>query len=1287
MNRRVSSLLTCILALPLSHRAAVAAESLFASERTGNVSGPENTAYELGTVFRASMSGAVTHLRVYAVATETGLHTARLWNNTAGTVVSGPHAWSYGGVTGWITLDIPDVPILADTDYTVVVSTGGTNGSGNKPYPFRAGDLAVAGGNGQNLTHPANAGVFTTTVGTRPVSTFNSANYYRDVVFSATPPEPPVEAPVRINEFVAENNGGLRDEDGDASDWIELYNPRGTAVDLTGYQLTDGTATWVFSAAEIGAQSFVVVFASGKNRTAPSWHTNFKLEQAGECLALKDAGGTVISESAAAYPNQRENVAWGRGTAGNTGYLPVPTPGNFNGTAYEGFIPDTNFSVRRGIFTDPFTVALTTAMPDAEIRYTLNGSIPSESSLLYATPLAISSTTTLRARAFKPNWLPTNTDTNTYLFPGDVITQTSAGAQAYGWPSGPVNGLTLRYGTNSPAASLYTPAQKTAALTQVPSVSIVTDQADLTGPATGVYVNAESPDFERPGSLELINPDGTTGFQIDCGLRMRGGQSRGDAFPKKSFNFFFRNAYGAGKLSFPLFGPDGAREFDTLSLHCEHGYAYADPYGIQYRLDFTNLRDVFCRDLWGAAGYQTTRSRPYHLYVNGQYWGLYETQERAGEDHGATYFGGSAEEYDLVVATGLPERETAVGAGTIAAWQALWSGARAVNASPTNANYFALLGRNEDGTPHATLPVLLDPRELVGFMLLHYYTGHADAPLSVSFNYERPNNFRCLRRRGATEPWHFFVHDAESSTRAGEWDANRVSDNLALLTSPNRNNILYSNPEWIHEDLLANAEYRIAFADETQRLLLNDGAFTATRGLALWNARAALINEAVIGESIRWAQSSQENQANWNAEVNDVRNNFFPVRSATVLGQLRARGLFPSVEAPVFSQRGGQVSVDFQLSLTAAAGGTIYVTTDGSDPRAIGGTPSVPAYAGPVTISGPLRVRARYLSSSGEWSALDEVFFTTLSPATAANLALTKIHYHPLPPSAAESAAGFTDSNDFEYLEFRNTTGAAIDLRSVQVNAGVAFTFPAMTLAAGARVVIAENSAAFAMRYGTVLPLAGAFTGNLSNGGETVRVVDAAGSEIALVTYDDAAPWPGSADGAGPCLILRDPALNPALSASWRASYVTGGKPGEEDAFTLTDWRAEHFSLEELSDPEKESTLWGNSANPDNDDAANLIEYALGSTSPRDAASGPQITSTFFTEGGQTFLRATYPLREGTSGLTVAPEVSTNLTEWQPLTPVSSISQGDGTARVTVQSPEPVAAGMRRYVRVRITVP
>jgi len=155
-------------------------ESIFPDTKTGRDIDFDGTYYELGTIFQSSVAGKITHLRVYSLASESGDHTARIWRNDDETVLGGPYTWNYGGTNGWITLDIPDLDIDAGTNYTVSVSTGT---SAKRNYPNIAADLLTAGGNGQHLTYPVNAGVFTTTTDARPTGSFNGGNYLRDIVF------------------------------------------------------------------------------------------------------------------------------------------------------------------------------------------------------------------------------------------------------------------------------------------------------------------------------------------------------------------------------------------------------------------------------------------------------------------------------------------------------------------------------------------------------------------------------------------------------------------------------------------------------------------------------------------------------------------------------------------------------------------------------------------------------------------------------------------------------------------------------------------------------------------------------------------------------------------------------------------------------------------------------------------------------------------------------------------------------------------------------------------------
>ncbi len=163
-------------------------ESLFPDTMVFGDINFDGTAYELGTVFRSAVAGKITHLRVYSLAAESGDHTARLWRNSDNAVIGGPYVWNYGGVTGWIELDILDVDIEPNVDYTVSISTGT---SPQRNYP-NLPNLAAGGNNGLNLSYPVDAGKFTESRDARPNSSFNHGNYGRDVVF--VPSAPPAES-------------------------------------------------------------------------------------------------------------------------------------------------------------------------------------------------------------------------------------------------------------------------------------------------------------------------------------------------------------------------------------------------------------------------------------------------------------------------------------------------------------------------------------------------------------------------------------------------------------------------------------------------------------------------------------------------------------------------------------------------------------------------------------------------------------------------------------------------------------------------------------------------------------------------------------------------------------------------------------------------------------------------------------------------------------------------------------------------------------------------------------
>jgi hypothetical protein len=977
--------------------------------------------------------------------------------------------------------------------------------------------------------------------------------------------------PLVLTEFLTANGATLpsrvrRDPTarfvGDARyfDWIEIQNLLDVPVDLGGFHLTDQqdqTTRWQFPAGSMVAPGgYLTVFASGLDLRDPALdelgilHTNFGLDSQPEYLGLTDSQGNVIDEYGPLYPEQRGNVSYGlQGTERR--YFATPTPGEPNGQGLPGFVDDLVVSKSGGFFETPFEVSISSPDASATIRYTLDGSTPSLiNGLQYAGPISVSGTTMLRAGAFRDGLLPSRVETETYMNLADVLVQSPDGSAPEGWPSRPVRGQLFDYGmdpniVNDPKWS----PQLLAAFTQIPSLSVVTDLANLVDPTIGIYVNAsqDGRPWERPASVELINPDGSAGFQIDAGLRIRGGFSRGGFNPKHAFRLLFRDVY-EGDLDFSLFGSEGAESFGAVDLRTAQNYAWSNNSSNDERRN-SFLRDVFSRDLQREQGQMYTRSRYYHLYLNGQYWGLFQTEERPEATYAETYLGGLAENYDVIKASGGTLEATD---GTLDAWSQLWAIAR--DGFQDLGDYFFIQGRNPDGTENPELEVHVQVDVLIDFMLNVIFTGNEDMPTTLGAG-DLPNNFFAIRDASTRDGWQFIAHDNEHNMLSVNHDQTRDDSAGRSATS--------FNPKYLHQQLDDFPEYQIAFADRVHEAFFHDGIMTTARAQALMQNRIDQIDTAIIAESARWGDQHNEpplTKDTWEREVDWLMNTFLAQRGNVVLSQLRRKGLYPSLEAPQFNQHGGVVDTGFALQMSAPAG-TIYYTLDGTDPRQIGGTvePSAMIWSpgSSFGLTSDTRVMSRTWDGSS-WSALNTAQFLVGIGAPPTTLRVSEVHYNPGLPSAAEIAAGFDDKDDFEFLELINVGSAAIDLtqaRLVQLTVagetvGVDFDFatsPITRLAAGERVVVAENTAAFRFRYGNDLPLAGQWGGGLGNGGELITL-QTGDDLIQQFTYDDA--WHPATDGGGFSLELIAPGI-PDLqrwnqATAWRQSAQIGGSPGRD---------------------------------------------------------------------------------------------------------------------------------------------
>ena len=293
---------------------------------------------------------------------------------------------------------------------------------------------------------------------------------------------------------------------------------------------------------------------------------------------------------------------------------------------------------------------------------------------------------------------------------------------------------------------------------------------------------------------------------------------------------------------------------------------------------------------------------------------------------------------------------------------------------------------------------------------------------------------------------------------------------------------------------------------------------------------------------------------------------------------------------------------------------------------------------------------------------------TPVEPASAGNLAISEIMYHPAAPSPGELGAGFTDQDQFEFIELMNIGTAVVDLTGVAFTTGIAHQLPATTLAPGERKVIARDRAAFLSRYpasaGALMD--GEYLGvgdsnQLSNGGEQIVLSDALGADIRRFSYSDDLPWPEAADGDGYSLTLIAPEDDPdhSLASNWRASVDPGGTPGGSDAVAFA------------GDPDLDG---------DGDGLSAFLEHAFGSSD-----SEPGLGATAYLDPAGHLVIA-YPRNLAADDVVVEVQTSADLLNWETTAGdfalTAEAAQGDGTSQVMWRSLVPRAL-LREFVRLR----
>jgi len=919
---------------------------------------------------------------------------------------------------------------------------------------------------------------------------------------------------LKINELMASNTSTRPDDHGEYDDWIEIYNPEDTAVDIGGMYLTDDLSEptkWRIpddapAETTISPQGHLLLWADGDPEQGPR-HVGFQLANTGEEVGLFAGDGQTLLSSIT-YGSQVTDISFGLypDAADNSRFFDQPTPEAENVDGYLGRVASPEFSVRRGFYEEAFDVAVTCPTEGAAVYYTLGNTDPTEASTPYTGPVAISGTACLRVAAFKANYLPSAAVTHTYLFVADVIEHPELSTTI---TEDPVWGPQMRD-----------------ALLEIPSISLVTQEDIPTEPIM-------SPP-EVPVSIEMIFPDGRKGFQANAGIERFGGKYT--VYPKHALRVSFKALYGPTRLKYNLFGdtPYGGDtavdSFDQILLRNGSHDSVFSPHYSWSRGAYIRNRYFFDRQI--ELGHLSMRGAFVHVYLNGAYYGQYHLMERPNADFMATHLGGEEEDYDIMKGrSGI-----FVSQGERVAWDHLVA---------NKANY-------------AVVQDYMDVDNYIDYMLLNFYGGN-------KHDWYPQHNWIAGRKREPGGKFKFFMWDNDFLHRRG---GNATTGSTADTTT-------HGGPGNMFGALKLHEEFKIRFADRAQKHFYNGGILTKERVKADFTELAGRISRTIIPEAARWSAEALEYIQTNDLDPRPSYNVFFTpdtfdtyidwivdinaeTRSDVVIDQMRAQGIFPNIDAPAFSQHGGMVSSGFSLTMTASEG-TMYYTLDGSDPRQTGGAPAGTAYSGPIPLTKSVIAKVRTLSG-GVWSALNEATFG-IGPLVD-DLRITEINYHPTDPTQAEKDAAGDQTlidEDFEYIEVKNIGGAPINLNLVHFTDGIDFTFGDTWLGAGQFAVVVKNQAAFAARYPGVAPslMAGTYTGALDNDGEEIVLRDALGTEIHDFDFRDA--WFVVTDGGGFSLNKLDPDTAGTTApdswdtqSGWRPSSVRGGTPGADDTgYTL----------------------------------------------------------------------------------------------------------------------------------------
>ena len=422
-----------------------------------------------------------------------------------------------------------------------------------------------------------------------------------------------------INELMQSNIDCIMDDLNDFPDsWVELYNPTDASINLKNYKIgtkDKASKAWSLPIKTIAAKGYVVIYCdkAGEDEGVSALHTNFRLESGKDGKLYLFKGNDIVDQLEGMAKQPAPNIAYGRKSDGadEWGYQAIPTPGASNcGTVYQKVLGEPVFSTKGRVkIASGSNTRLTLSLPEGapegtKIRYTLDGSEPTENSQEYTSALFFNSTKIVRAKLFCEGYLSPRSTCHSYIF----------------FPSN--RKLTLSV------------------------VSIMTDNKYLNDAKIGIYVdgsyNSKQKNYEynwrRPMNIEIFETSDQESVINQLGeMRVTGGATRGNM--RKSLGIYAHKRFGEKRLNYEFF-PDqkpGMTDFKSIMLR-----------NAGNDFDYLFMRDaIIQRTMAQHVDLDWQAWRPVIVYINGEYTGMLNIRERSNEDNIYTNYEG-LEDIDMI---------------------------------------------------------------------------------------------------------------------------------------------------------------------------------------------------------------------------------------------------------------------------------------------------------------------------------------------------------------------------------------------------------------------------------------------------------------------------------------------------------------------------------------------------------------------------------------------------------------------------------------------------------------